>query len=141
MPSDFCTKIMENMSSGKAQIVKEELDLNDTKPGKPTLEAQRKITLLARRLEREGQIQIPQMIESQGGGNSRYGGNSLLSSIKLPAGLKLDGGIPPIPQEAEIVNPTTGSIQDKLRQFMNKSSQTSKERFPDINDNSDFPKE
>jgi hypothetical protein len=90
-------KVLEHMTQGKAQIVREELDLTDGPAGKATAEAQRKIVLVAKRLEREGQIIIPQVDSLP---TARYGG-SLRSSLKLPAGLEEGDGEAVIPEVAE----------------------------------------
>lgn len=80
-------RVLEHMTQGKAQIVREELDLTEGSGGRVTVEAQRKIVLLAKRLEREGQIIIPQVESSVPA--ARYGG-SLRSTLKLPPGLEGD---------------------------------------------------
>lgn len=136
---EFRQRIMENMSEGKAQIIKEELELNDTKAGKATLEAQRKIALIARRLEREGQIQIPEI--DPGLPAPRYGANSLLSSIKLPPGLKLESPSSLASEETEIIDPKSTNFQERIKRFMGKTL-TDKKRFPadqDINNEETLP--
>lgn len=55
----FRDRMLEHVSQGKAQIVREELDLGEGSGGRATMEAQRKLVLTAKRLEREGQITIP----------------------------------------------------------------------------------
>jgi hypothetical protein len=68
----FVDRILEHVSQGKAQIVREELELSEGNGGRATMEAQRKVVLLAKRLEREGQITIPQ-IEGGSVPTARYG--------------------------------------------------------------------
>lgn len=125
MPEEFVTKILEHVSKGKAEIVKEELELKVISPGKATKDAQRKIATIARRLEKEGQLQIPEIHTAT---PSRFS-PSLRDAIKLPPGLKIDKSIV---KNAELTKDNTvkSNIEDRIKKFMNrKKDQT--ERYPD----------
>jgi FliG C-terminal domain len=122
----FRLKVLENMTAGKAEIVKEELDLSDGTAGKPTLDAQRKISLIARRLQKEGHINIPQV--DNGLPSSRFG-NSLKSALKLPSDIHVEEDTLP-PEKAEIME-SPADIEDRIRKFMNRRP-TNKERYPGI---------
>ncbi len=124
MPEDFISKILEHLSEGKAEIVKQELELSDAKPGKATLEAQRKIAMIARRLEKEGQVEIAQIDDSAP--QTRYG-PSLRSTIKLPPGLAIRESEKTPTEEGQVVE-VDNSIQDRIRRFMGRKS--GDQRFP-----------
>jgi flagellar motor switch protein FliG len=113
------TRILEHVTEGKAEIIRDELEVSEGTSGRATSEAQRKITLIARRLEREGQIQIPQIQETAPA--ARYG--SLRSILKLPPGLKLDQPAQTPPDA------TVEDIKEKIRRFMKRGAEE-KERFP-----------
>jgi len=125
MPAEFVTRLLEFLPEGKAEIVREELELTEGKPGgKSTQEAQKKIVLLARRLDKEGQIQIPQVDPVP---ETRYG--NLRSTLKLPPGLRLKESDAVPAEEGEVIEPKGESIQDRIRQFMNRRT-GEKGRFP-----------
>ena len=107
-------RVLEHMSQGKAQIVREELELSDGNGGRPTVEAQRKIVLIAKRLEREGQINIPQIEGSVP--TARYG--SLRSSLKLPTGLEVEteGSAP----ETNVEDTGTEDFRARMRRIMSR---------------------
>lgn len=119
---EFRTKILEYVSAGKAEIIREELELSDAPGGKATFEAQRKLILIAKRMEREGQIIIPQ-VES-GVPSTRFAG-SLRDSLKLPPGMKIEPA-------AESSPPTEGKskedIENRIKRFMTRRS-ADRERF------------
>jgi hypothetical protein len=100
-------RVLEHMSQGKAQIVREELDLTEGTGGRATVEAQRKIVMIAKRLEREGQINIPQVEGTVP--MARYGG-SLRSTLKLPPELEaaVDGTNPEITSDGGPAVPGAG---------------------------------
>lgn len=118
----FKARILEHVPAGKAEIIREEMELGDGTVGKATADARRKMIGIAKRLERDGQIHIPQIEESIP--TTRYGA-SLRSTLKLPPGLKLkDDGTdgaepgPDITKEAEATAPD--NIRDKIRRFMSR---------------------
>lgn len=115
---DFRRRILEHMTQGKAQIVKEEMDGSDGAVGRPTIEAQKKVILIAKRLEREGHINIPHVEDNVPA--TRYGGPSLRSSLKLPSGFKPDTALPaePITPQEEAEKKT--DFQEKIKRFMNR---------------------
>lgn len=117
----FKTKVLEHVPEGKAQIISEELEMSSGSGGKATLEAQKKMIQLAKRLEKEGQINIPQVAE--GIPTSRYGG-SLRSVLKLPPGMKIDDTLPASGTK------DTGDIKDRINRFLNRGGGPSKERYP-----------
>jgi hypothetical protein len=117
----FKTHILEHMSQGKAEIVKQELDLSDNNPpGKATAEAQRKVVVIAKRLEREGQIHVPTVDADSPA--SRYG-PSLRSTLKLPPGLRRSDVI-----AAEQAG--HDDIKDRIKRFMDRGDDNNKERYP-----------
>ncbi len=123
----FKTRILEHMSEGKAEIVRQELDLSDANAvGKATMEAQRKVVLLAKRLEREGHIHIPHVTE--GAPPTRFG-PSLRSTLKLPPGLKIDDTLPVEPISSETPAPKD-NIQDRIRKFISRRNDDRAERYP-----------
>lgn len=124
----FIKKVLEHVPEGKAQIIREELELSTGTGGKATLEAQRKMVQIAKRLQREGQINIPQITD--GLPNARFG-NSLRSTLKLPTGMKADE---PAPEGSPV---RYEDIKDRMNRFLNKSS--SQERYPN-NDTPDRPR-
>lgn len=118
----FKDRILEHMSAGKAEIVKQELDLSEgSSPGKTTAEAQRKVVAIAKRMEKEGQIHVP-TIETEGP-TSRFG-PSLRSTLKLPPGLRRGDVLP-----AETPN---DDIKDRIRRFMDRHDDpdSTQERYP-----------
>lgn len=120
----FKVKIMKNLSAGKAEIVKEELEFNDGPVGPAVYEAQKKMVFLARRLEKEGQMQISRPDESAP--NVRYG-SSLQSGIKLPPGFNAGSGEP---LEGEPVESGgLSSIEDRIKEFMSRGA-SERERYP-----------
>lgn len=116
MAESFVQRMLEHLSEGKAEIVKEELDMGDPKPTKATFEAQRKIALIARRLEKDGQIQIVQVDEVP---SARYG-PSLRSTLKLPPGLALKESEKTPTEEGQVVQVDPKSIQERIRRFMSR---------------------
>lgn len=118
-------RILEHMSEGKAEIVGQELELNrGAVAGKATLEAQRKVVLIAKRLEREGQINIPHVEDAPA---SRFG-SSLRSTLKLPPGLKLEDTISIDP--AAPSKPPKEDIREKIKRFMGRRGHETAERYP-----------
>jgi len=126
MPQSFVRAILDHVSTGKAEIVKEELELNEKTPGKATMEAQKKVTLIAKRLEREGHLTHPQG-DSQSPA-ARYGG-SLRETLKLPPGLKSPDAVVEEGDVSKDPNKKDEKIQDKIKRFM-KREPPDKERFP-----------
>jgi flagellar motor switch protein FliG len=118
----FRAKVLEHVPEGKAQIISEELEFSTGTGGKAMLEAQKKMIQVAKRLEREGQINIPQIAE--GLPSSRYGG-SLRSVLKLPPGMKMDDTMP----ENGGAKPSE-DIQGRINRFLNRGGGPSKERYP-----------
>jgi hypothetical protein len=117
----FRTHILEHMSQGKAEIVRQELDLGDSAaPGRATAEAQKKVVLIAKRLEREGQIHVPAV--EPGGAATRFG-PSLRSTLKLPPGLRRSDVIPATEVAAD-------DIKDRIKKFMGRQGENSTERYP-----------
>ncbi len=116
----FKSHILEHMSQGKSEIVRQELELSDGAPGKATAEAQRKVITIAKRLEREGQIHVPTVDPSSPA--TRYG-PSLRSTLKLPPGLRR-GDV--------IAADTAGAddIKDRIKRFMDRPTDETKERYP-----------
>jgi flagellar motor switch protein FliG len=120
MSDGFKTHILEHMSQGKAEIVRQELELSDGSVGKGTAEAQRKVVTIAKRLEREGQIHVP-TVEAESPA-SRYG-PSLRSTLKLPPGLR----------RGDVIAAETASnddIKDRIKRFMDRPTEEGKERYP-----------
>jgi len=132
---ELLRKILENVPGGKAEIIREELELTDVVPGKATMDAQRKVALIARRLEKEGHIQIPQITSAIP--SARFGG-SLKDTIKLPSGFKfhepvISGDSPGMVQEGEVAK--KGDITDRIRKFMSRGQRFEGDATtPDIND-------
>ncbi len=127
VPESLIKQILEHMSEGKAEIVKQELELNEgAAVGKATLDAQRKVVLIAKRLEREGQINIPHVEDVPA---SRFG-SSLRSTLKLPPGMKLEDTIPVEP-ETPGVKGGKEDIREKIKKFMNRRGDPgTTERYP-----------
>jgi hypothetical protein len=123
----FRKKLLEHMPAGKAEIILQELELSEGNGGRATIEAQKKIVIVARRLEKEGQILVPQ-VSDPATPVSRYG-SSLKSTIKLPPGLKLDDLKPSETKDAEVVPPKK-DITERLRDFMGRRP-SNKARFGD----------
>lgn len=121
------SKILEHMSQGKAEIIRQELDLNEgVTAGKATSDAQRKVILVAKRMEREGQINIPHIEESAP--VTRFG-PSLRSSLKLPPGMKIDDTLPADKLSLADGPSPKDDIKDKIRRFMTRRSED-QERYP-----------
>ena len=119
---DFRKKILDHLTQGKAEIIREELEFSDGPAGKPTSEAQRKVALLVRRLEREGQIVLPH--HDPAVPVARYGG-PLKSTLKLPEGFNPDE-----PQTPEVITPSESgeNIEERIRNFMSRRP-TDQERY------------
>jgi len=109
-------RVLEHMSEGKAQIVREELELSEGNGGKATMDAQRKVVMVAKRLEREGQINIPQVEGSVP--TARYGG-SLRSTLKLPTGVEVesDGAAA---EATPVDDADTEDFRTKMRRIMSR---------------------
>ncbi|MCB4757125.1 MAG: hypothetical protein LHV69_08895, partial [Elusimicrobia bacterium] len=126
----FLTKILENVPPGKAEIIREEIELSgDVLPGKAAFDARKKVAMIARRLEREGHIHIPQVAGAIP--ESRYG-PSLKDTLKLPTGFKFQE---PVVEDASAVSPedvnaTKDDVVNKIRRFMSRGARE-KERFED----------
>lgn len=121
-------KILEHMSEGKAEIVRQELDLNEgVLAGKATWDAQKKVVLIAKRLEREGQINVPH-IESTP--STRFG-NTLRQTIKLPPGIQFEDAIPG-EQISRYENKSVGNdIGDRIKRFLGKGGgNNTPDRYP-----------
>lgn len=130
VPEAFSKLILENVSAGKAEILKEELELNDAVSTKTTIEAQRKVALIARRLQREGHIAIPQGDKSAP--QTRFG-STLRSTLKLPPGLQPHDTVV---EEGQITAPPPPkeSIEERIKRFMGRASKT-RERYPSDDQN------
>ncbi|OVE77106.1 hypothetical protein BVX98_03525, partial [bacterium F11] len=128
----FRKKIMDHLSTGKAELVLEELEFSGGPVGKASSDAQRKITTLVRRLEKEGQIEIPRSEATVP--LSRYG-SSLKSSLKLPEGFNPDE-----PQTPEVILPNEEGqdIEARIRAFMSRRPGEI-ERFPVEDQTQDEP--
>ncbi|MBV9079630.1 MAG: hypothetical protein JO102_00760 [Elusimicrobia bacterium] len=116
----FRARVLEHLTEGKAQIVREELEMNEGTGGRAGLDAQKKIVAIAKRLEREGQIMIPQ-IEGPAP-TARYGAQAR-NALKLPQGIQLD--VTPA-GEAGAPPPSTGEteeIRERIRRFMKKTNE------------------
>lgn len=114
----FRDKVFENLSAGKAEILREELEFNDGPAGAPAFDAQRKIVAVARRLEKEGHLQFP-----EGDGDVpavRYGG-SLRETLKLPEGFGAPTSDPMPPSDEKL----SDSIEDRIRAFMSRQNDPS----------------
>jgi len=124
-PKEFTDRILENISQGKAEIIREELDVNKGGPTRGSKDAQRKVILIARRLIKEGQIRIP---EVQGNSSSaRY--VPLRDAIKLPPGLEIENS-------ADKQGTGSGKksveedIEERIRRFMGRGG-SERERYSD----------
>lgn len=109
-------RVLEHMSEGKAQIVREELELSEGNGGRATVDAQRKVVMIAKRLEREGQINIPQVEGSVP--TARYG-STLRSTLKLPTGLEVetDGAAA---EATPVEEGETEDFRTKMRRIMSR---------------------
>jgi hypothetical protein len=125
VPKEFMEHILTHVSQGKAEIIREELELNKIVPGRATRDAQRKIALIARRLEKEGQIRIPEVHDDIT--SARYG--SLRDVLKLPSGMKLEEAAAPADNAPPGENKTDENIEERIRRFMARGAYD-KERFP-----------
>ncbi len=116
-PKEFVDKILENISQGKAEIVREEFEMNKGGSGKGTKDAQKKVILIARRLVREGQIRIPEVQSNIS--SSRYG--SLREAVKLPPGIEIEE----TPNEKEGI-PSNKTVEEdieaRIRRFMSRGT-------------------
>jgi flagellar motor switch protein FliG len=119
----FRRRVLENVSEGKAEMIREELQIGEGTGGRVSQEAQRKILVLARRLQREGQIHVPQI--NDGAPQTRY--PSLRSTLKLPPGIRAADRTAGA-KDAEII-PGKSNLQDRIKKFMSKGA-ADKERFP-----------
>ncbi len=124
MPREFCDKILENISEGKAEIVREELDSNKGGVNRGTREAQRKVILIARRLLKEGQIRIPDVQTNFS--TARFG--SLKDVIKMPPGLDVDAESKSEASSSSTKTPEE-DIEERIKRFMSRRS-ADQERFP-----------
>lgn len=122
----FKNKMLEHVTEGKAEIIREELELGGGPAGKATLDAQKKMVLLAKRLEREGQINIPQIEDSVP--TTRYGG-SLRSVLKLPPGMKIDDTLPAEGTVEPAKDEKGNDIKDRIKRFLNRGG-PAQERYP-----------
>ncbi len=126
--SAFTKKIMDNVSPGKAEIIKEELETQKVFPGTLVMEAQRKVALIARRLRKEGHISVP-LGATDAAPSVRYGsGGSLRDSLKLPPALK--GNAPETVVEGVTTkkNEPGKNIEDRIKKFMKRGD--NEERYP-----------
>jgi hypothetical protein len=130
----FRKKVLDNVTEGKAEIVMEELELNTALPGKASSDAQRKMVLIAKRLQREGQIVIP--IVSESTASTRYGTGSLRSVLKLPPGLKIEEAETNFDVEKTSPNlkASDDNFADRIKRFM--KGDTNSERYPSGKDQS-----
>ncbi len=124
-------RILENVSQGKADIIKEELELNALLPGKATSDAQKKVMMVARRLEKEGHIQIPQV--SGAIANQRVS-LSPKSTLRFPPDAKVEDAI--ITGENKEGSPKSkDGIEERIRRFMSRR-EPDRERFGSENETS-----
>ncbi len=107
----FRDRVLEHVSQGKALIVREELELSEGSGGRATLDAQRKMVQIAKRLEREGQITIP-VIEGSAP-TARYG-------VGTPGGADL-------PETPDAGGGDLDSMRERFRQMMGKTESTGTE--------------
>ncbi len=121
--------ILDHMSEGKAEIVRQELELNEgATAGKAAMDAQRKVILIAKRLEREGQINFPHIADAPP--SFRYG-PSLRSTLKLPPGMQIEEAISSeSAAPAETKPAKEEDIADKIKKFMTRRNDARTERFP-----------
>jgi hypothetical protein len=122
----FAKKILENVSAGKAEIIREELEVKKTIPGTVVLDAQRKVAHVARRLRKEGHISMPQGDATNVAPTARYGG-SLRDNLKLPSALKGSEQV----VEGITTKKTSDApknIEERIKKFMKRGD--SNERYP-----------
>ncbi len=127
----FLKRILENIPAGKAQIVREELEVK--KMGGPAVaEAQRKVATVARRLRKEGHVNIPQIeTPAAGAPATRYSGSGTLrDSLKLPPALK--SGAPVVEGITTKKPGESQDIEDRIKKFMKRD--TGQERYPQDDD-------
>lgn len=120
----FLKRVLENVSAGKAEIIREEVELKQNFAGPVVAEAQRKVAAVARRLRKEGHVNIPQ-VESSSAPTARYGG-SLRDSLKLPQGMKKETVVEGVTKEPPA---PPKNIEDRIKKFMKRDS-PDKERYP-----------
>lgn len=124
----FAKRILEHVSAGKAEIIKEELEVKKTFAGSLVADAQRKVAMVARRLRKEGHVSIP--LAESSAPTTRYGG-SLRDNLKLPSALK---GNEPVVEGVTTKKPaeTPKNIEDRIKKFMKRGD--NEERYPQSDD-------
>lgn len=123
----FAKRILEHVSPGKAEIIKEELEVKKTFAGTLVIDAQRKVAMVARRLRKEGHVSIPQAESSAP--TTRYG--SLRENLKLPSALKGNEPVVEGVTTKKTVEPPK-NIEDRIKKFMKRGD--NEERYPQSDD-------
>ncbi|MFN0117867.1 MAG: FliG C-terminal domain-containing protein [Elusimicrobiota bacterium] len=117
----FVNKILEHVPEGKAEIIRDELSFKtENLTPKIITDAQRKISLIAKRLKAEGHIHIPEVKSFSPA--ERLAG-SLRHSLKLPAGMKFEESL-----SVDSASRPGNDIENKISNFLKK--RTDQERFP-----------
>jgi len=99
-PESLVARMLEHLTEGKAEIVKQELDMGENRSTRSSAEAQKRICLIAKRLAKEGQVQIVHVSETSP--STRYSG-TLRTTLKLPPGLALKESQKASTEEGEII--------------------------------------
>jgi flagellar motor switch protein FliG len=122
IPESFKKMILENMTEGKREIIAQELELTDGAPVRANVDAQRKIAAIAKRLEKEGQIQIPRLQASLP--SIRYSPSTEDAGADKEALTRFESTLDDARNDADVTD-----IKEKIRRFMNRRVEDA-ERYP-----------